>query len=295
MTIGAVIDRIYRDYLANPTDLPAQAGATALINNSQLTIVYNDELSFEEKDSIGPGTIVEINLERIRVTAHDEDTRTLTVTRGAYGSIPAAHAQGDLIIVSPRFPRLSVFDALADEIEALFPDLYAVGTEWASPNDTHVELLAADNPQEVLDARQLVGGEYVPIEARIINSDDFSSAVALEVVSRNTINDIWVRYTKDFSRPTAEADTLPSLGIEESWSRILIFGTLSYLMLGADVDLATQDFVTEALEAEGFPATTGTSLAVALDRLKATEVRRAAARQRARYHNGVMVDYRREL
>lgn len=296
MTIGDLIDRIYRDYLSNPADTPVQAPVTAAITDDQITIVYDDEFSPEEKEAIGPGTVVELNLEQIRVVSHDENTRTITTSvegRGLYGTTPAAHLLGTLMQVAPRFPRQMVFDALADEIEALFPTLFAVGSEWASPLEASVELLASDNPIAVIDARQLVAGEYVEVPAQIVEVDDFSSGVGVQVQPRTAHQDIWIRFSKSFSRPEAEADTLASLGVETSWTRILIFGVLNWILLGADIDAITAEFVAESLEAQGFPATTGTSLSVAVTRLRTAEMDRASARQRARYDTPV--SYRREL
>lgn len=296
MTIGALIDRIYRDYLSNPADTPVQAPVTGIITDNQTTIVYDDEFAPEEKEAIGPGTVVELDLEQIRVVSHDEDTRTITTSaegRGLYGTTAAAHTLGTLLKVAPRWPRQMVFDALADEVEALFPTLFAVGTEWASPLEANVELLATDNPIDVIDARQLVAGEYLEVPAQIVEVDDFSSGVGVQIQPRTAHQDIWIRYSKSFDRPTAETDTLLDLGVETSWQRILIFGVLNWVLLTADIDAVTVEFVTEALEAQGFPATTGTSLSVAVTRMQRAELDRASARQRARYE--VPVSYRREL
>ena len=59
------------------------------------------------------------------------------------------------------------------------------------------------------------------------------------------------------------------------------------------MDAATQEFVTESLEAQGFPASMGTDLAVAFTRLRSGQMAAAAARLRAQ--DRVAVVYRREL
>ena len=295
MTIGDLIDRLYRDYLSNPSDTPVQAKLQAAITDVQTTVVYADELVTEEKALIGVGTIIEAGLELMRVTAHNESTRTLTVTRGVYGSTAAAHGSTTLMRVAPKWPRVSVFEAIADEVSNLYPDLYGTDDEWASSKELMVPI---ENPNaaELLSVKQLVAGHYEDISAQMIRTNAVSSGIAVQFTPRFTHSsdgDVWIRYTTSFSRPTTEADTFASLGVDESWARILLMGAISSLLPQADMDAATQEFITEAMENEGFPPTTATSLAVALARTRADLIGRA--RRKLRSIDNVRVQMRQVL
>jgi hypothetical protein len=122
---------------------------------------------------------------------------------------------------------------------------------------------------------------------------DVSTGIAIQYEPRPGASDVLIRYSRTFSRPTAEADTLADLGVDPSWDRIILFGALMSLIFQPDVDAASQDFVTEALENQGFPPSTGAQLAVTLARLRQTQL--MAASQRLRARNTASTVYRREI
>lgn len=293
-TVGALVDRVFRDYLLNPADMPAHVGLDALVTDSAISIVYTDlELAPEEVDAMQLGTIIELGLERIRITAHDEGTQTLTVTRAMFGSTAAEHAATSLLYIAPKFSRLTVFDAVCDQIVALYPDLYAVTQDWAHSSELAFEVEATTtDPVHVVEANQWVGDEFVPVEARLVRSEDFSSGVGIQFVPR-AVGEVTVRYAMAFPRPTAEADTLATLGVDASWYPIISLGVLASLLAGTDIDSATQEFITEVLESQGYPPSTGVSLAVRLTQLKELETTKARRRLLARH--APTQDYRREL
>lgn len=292
-TVGSLVDRMFRDYLSSPSDTPVQAGLANAITDTDTTLSYRNELAVEEVASIGPGTVIEAGLEMMRVTNHNEAVREITVTRGLYGTTPAAHAAGDLIVVAPKWPRRTVFDAIADEIVALYPAVYAEGSEWGDSVNQLVEI-NDPNAVGVLDARQLLAGHYEPISAELVRVRDVSSGIAVQYHARpGGTGDVLIRYSKSFPNPTEEADTLADLGVDPSWDRIILFGALMSLILTPDIDAASQEFVAEALENQGFPPSSGAQLSVTLARLRQTQLVAASARLRAR--NSATTVYRREL
>lgn len=282
-TVGNLVERIFRDYLTRPGDTPVQTKIAGAVNVSDPTVVYSADLELEEVDLITPGVIVEMGIELMRITDHDEDTRTLTWDKGVYGSTDAAHVAGTLLRVAPKPSRFMVFEAVADAIENLYPDLYAVGTEWGDPGDTVVELTASPAPGQILGATQMVSGEPLPVTARLVRSDvEFGTGVGIYYESREFGGeDVSIRFTKAFTRPTALTETLVSLGVETGWERIIIYDALAAFLISPDIDATTQEYLSEALSAEGFPATTGTDLSVALTRLRENEIRKARTRLRA--------------
>ena len=113
--IGNLVDRTFREYLEPMDDLVSYTTLSTGVNDSVTDIVFDgDMLSIEEEDALDKGTIIEINQELMICTDLNAVTNTITVKRGMKGTSAAAHTAGDLIKLSPPFPRKNVFDAVCD-------------------------------------------------------------------------------------------------------------------------------------------------------------------------------------
>jgi hypothetical protein len=290
VNIADVVNRIFRDYLDSPADQQLQTRITGSVTDAQTTLVYSSDLTQEEIAAMSLGTQVELDIERMRITAHTESSRTLSVSRGHYGTTPAEHPAGTMMWIAPSVGQSAVFDFLADEIEALSPPLYRESATWGDGGDTTLEIPASPEPQSVLSATQMLGGELVDVEARIVYDNvEFSSGVGISYFPRS-IADVSLRYSTDLIRPTALTNTLASLGVRTEWVRALIYGVLSSILIQPDLDHRTQEFITEALQSQGFPPTTGTNLSVAMSRMRDGEVRKM--RDGLRVRNAPRVDQR---
>ena len=128
-TIGHLVDRVFREYLEPADNVESYSYLTGGINDTETTLAYaNDLFSIEEEDALGAGAILEVGQELMFSTALNTVSNEITVTRGARGTTKAAHGAGDLIKISPSFPRKNVYDAVVDQIENLYPTLFAVET-----------------------------------------------------------------------------------------------------------------------------------------------------------------------
>jgi hypothetical protein len=58
-------------------------------------------------------------------------------------------------------------------------------------------------------------------------------------------------------RPTLETEELADIGIQPHWERILVVGAVAHLTYTLDLDAATTEWVTEQIERQGFPVTSG--------------------------------------
>ena len=124
--IGNLVDRTFREYLEPMDDLVSYTTLSTGVNDSVTDIVFDgDMLSIEEEDALDKGTIIEINQELMICTDLNAVTNTITVKRGMKGTSAAAHTAGDLIKLSPPFPRKNVFDAECDQIKNLFTTLFS--------------------------------------------------------------------------------------------------------------------------------------------------------------------------
>ena len=131
-TIGNLIDRVYREYLEPNDDVQSfsilRLGLSA--DAADTTVNYsNDYLTSEEEDALEPGAVVEINQELMLVTSLSTSAEQLTVKRAWKGTTLAVHSVDDIIKINPIFTRKAVFSSVSDQIENLYPTLFAVETK----------------------------------------------------------------------------------------------------------------------------------------------------------------------
>lgn len=255
VTIGGVVDRILRDYLIPPDEQPTrfQVGAGGIDTSSNTLPVATGMLSPEETDLIGPGALIEVGSELMLIEATDDPPTSLTIRRGMYGTTAAVHAEGDYIVLAPDFPRRQVFEAVCDAVEALWPDLWVnnVAEVWSS--SAPIELPA--DVGEITDVRAAWRDGWVQVESwdLIRGFPHVSTGVAVQVGGSPNCA-LHVYYRQVPQRPTAETDELADLGVSDGWVKIVAVGAVAEVIAGEDIDRATINFITRALEAEGFQA-----------------------------------------
>ncbi len=278
IALSTVIDRIFRDYLTPPDEQPAQTTLSAAITTAAATSVAltDNVLSQEEEDSIGAGTILEADRELMRVTSAAA-WPTLTVARGVLGTTAATHLINTVVIVRPKYARQGVFDALADTIEGLNTDLYAVVTSAAfSTTDSLIEVPATvdrilsfsyRNSQYDTTTTRYMPGAVQLLEDLPTTISSTGKAIQLHEVPTGRTG--FYVYRKGFTRPDAETYDLTTSApnFADEWIPLLIFGTLIPLLGGADITTRTQEFVTESMQTQGFPVGSGESISRALIRI----------------------------
>ncbi len=272
-TVGELIDRLYREFLYPPREQPARTTLATTITSAIETIVYNDGiLSVEEENSLGEGLIIELGTELILVTAVDTGTQTLTTTdgRGWAGTTPAAHTQGDELRLAPDYPRLQVFDAVADALQTLYPELFRiVSTETTTTLDWAP---APANVGEVVGCNYRNHGKWRSCGVKDLQGFlDSGTEVAFQFAEAAPGQRAYVRYKVKPTRVELEADdladTFQDFAIEPQWEPIVILDAVAAVMATVDVDTATQEFVTDTLAAQGFGVGEGETLRDALLRL----------------------------
>ena len=293
MTVAALIDRTYREWLTPPNQQATRfkLNDSGGISATDVTAITDTTLlSPEEEDLIGAGTIIEMERELALITAVSGTSPDLTLTLDdvggdrdpKLGTTAAAHADGIEIFLAPDYSRQSVFDALSDSIDDIWPTLWMVKTLLIPTSSSWVEV---DNDvEEIFDARLLDGRTLDSGRYELML--DFPLASSLRAVRYDGAigagNTVIIRYKAKAIRPTLEADTLASLNIEASWQKILTVGIAASLLRGADIDAATQEFITESLAREGFPPGSGESLSNSLLRFQDFLTQRRAKSQNVR-------------
>ena len=272
MTVASIVNRINRDFLQAPGEQPSRfvIDDSGGISSSDLTVITDTSLlSPEEEGLIAGGTLIEAGSELILIEdiSGSSPAFTLTIRREMYGTDAAAHADGAELVIAgeDHVPRHSIFTACADAIEGLWPDLWTVGVEETWADIEPVELPATVG--EVLDLLVLSGGKWLPIGSWT-ELQDFplhSTANAIQINGIRPNSEVQVYYKRKPSRPTAEADTLASLGVESGWVKVIVANAVAALVANRDLNAATIDFITQSLETEaGGPIGSGTDIRNAL-------------------------------
>lgn len=314
-TIGNLVDRVFREYLEPADSLESYSYLIGSISDSDTTITYaNDMFSVEEEDALDAGTIIEIGQELMFSTALNTVTNQITVKRGARGTTAAAHSDGDLIKVSPMFSRKAVFDAVSDQIENLYPTLFAVETKSITAK-TGINVLdgATDNyliaPVKAIsqytdfDAGQDstisqfrgVSVELVDLPNPFTYTDENGASQTVTYSSGpNKVNamqsygitagkTIYVSFKKKFVAVTSEASTLSSIGLENEYEPIVMAGVAAQLIAGKDIPSLTANYITEQIQVQNVPIGSSNSIRNSLLQYQQLLIQQARKDLRARF------------
>jgi len=278
-TVAQVINRTLREWLYPANERPIAAPLAANISStSATTFTYKDGFfAAEEEDLLDAGVVVEIDRELMFTSGIDTGSRTITVqTRGYMGTTAAIHTAGADIVLAPFYPRQHVFDALGDTIEGLWPDLYVKTTMAATAQTTPLEV-----PATVEDVVRYIYPETDSTNTRWLRGTidllrDFPgsggtptpTSVAVQFINVPSGQNGYLTYKARFTRPTTESDDLStSFGCPTRWDELLIAGAVMRIMGGRNMDFATAEYLSDLLEAQGFPAGTGERLFQSMARL----------------------------
>tara|TARA_Y100001970_G_scaffold160076_1_gene195850 strand:- start:1987 stop:2994 length:1008 start_codon:yes stop_codon:yes gene_type:complete len=324
--IGNLVDRTFREYLEPMDDLVSYTTLSTGVNDSVTDIVFDgDMLSIEEEDALDKGTIIEINQELMICTDLNAVTNTITVKRGMKGTSAAAHTAGDLIKLSPPFPRKNVFDAVCDQIKNLFPTLFAVETQSITTGTGYTLLGSYDAPgthnyiMSILGAisqytdfsagSDTTGVNFSPVTSSLIelpnpftytDSDGVSRTItyttgpsvvhAIQFAGIASGHTAHVTFKKKFIEPTSESDTLSTIGLEDEYVPIIMAGVAAQMLAGRDIPSATTDYISQQLAVSNFPVGSANSVRNSLLQYQQLLMNQARKYLRAKYPEAVSVD-----
>ena len=285
--VSTLVDRIYRDFLNKPDDLSAFSRLDgAMSDTTGTTLTYESGLfSSEEENLLGNGALVEVDQELMLVTSANTSTRTLTVSRGYAGTTAATHADETNVFINPTFPRKSVFDAVADNIVRLYPNLYNVTTTNVTANSTYAEVPASTVEVLTSYVQNASGEQYTSAGIELLR--DFPPSTTNTAVQfYNTSNGKTVHLVvkRKFVRPTSETvDLATDCLIADEYEQIVMVGAVADIVGATDIDASTQEFITEKLAAESYPVGSGERLRNALLRLRSLLIDEARGNLRSLY------------
>ena len=327
-TVGGLVYRVFREYL-EPMDYLnwyTVVADGAGFNASATTITFNgDLLSQEEEDAMDAGAIIECEQELMRCTALDTVNNQVTVVRGVLGTEPTGHTEGKIIKISPTFTWKAVFDAIVDQIENLYPTLFAVDTQsftsgtgystigtydapgthnylvaplkalsqytdWSAGSDqtglkyqgVAVEMIDLPNPFTYTDS----GGT----ERTITYTSGPDVVHALQFVGIAAGHTVYVTFKKKFIAPTAETDTLATIGLESEYEPIIMAGVAAHMVAGKDINLVDATYITNQLEAASYPVGSSNTIRNSLLQYQQLLIQQARTNLRSKYPEPVQLN-----
>jgi hypothetical protein len=281
--VAAIIERLYRTYLYPPDARPAQCFLnTDDLSSTNRAVFFKQFVLPEDEELVAVGTIIEIDSELMQVVEYDPNTLGATVNRGVMGTEAVAHSTVGVeqpIILSPPYPRLSVFNAVADNIITLYPRLYTVTA--GSVSSVMGGVCAVDDALAVEVVEAWEDGGTQGIDAKMV---DYHQAVGGRALITNVrVGQVWIRYRRRFGDAQAETDTWESLGFEERWANIVMAGAAGDLFAGRDLPASHTEWVGAALQAETIPVGTRSQLSRQLLTYKEYLITQAQKEMRAEY------------
>ena len=326
--IGELVDRIYREYLEPMDDLQPYTLLTSSggINSSVTTISFDGSLlTQEEEDVMEAGSIIEIGRELLLCKELDTPNNTVTVVRGVRGTTAATHSEGAIVKIAPPFPRQVVYDAVVDQINNLFPTLFAVETQSVQSSNGYTLLGTYDSPGtnnylvSVLKAisqftdfsagSDQTGVVFNPVSVQMIQLpnpftyvDDTSTERTITYTTGpNQVNALqffnidqghtcYVTFKKKFVEPTAETDTLATIGLEDEYEPIVMAGVAAQMMSSRDIPTATADYITDQLAVSNFPVGSANSIRNSLLQYQQLLITQARKYLRAKYPEAVEIN-----
>lgn len=190
-------------------------------------------LELEFDGPVSPGTVLEVNAERMYVWAYNEGPPiSVDVERGFDGTEPAAHSVGDLVAVDPRFP--GVVDALSNELEVLASDgLFQMVVEelefdWV--------LGGVDLADIVGDPLNIYGVEITPALAPVWlrSTDWFEDRTTLRLSTAPKDGLVRVHYTAPFGALGGSESDVGATGLPVYAHELLTVGAAVCLLAGKE-------------------------------------------------------------
>lgn len=303
-TIANLVDRVFREYLEPMEDVVSYSYLTSGIDENATTIPYDGDLfSVEEEDALDAGAILEVGQELMFSKELNAVTNEITVQRGARGTTATTHSLGDLIKITPQFPRVNVFNAVKDQIENLYPTLYAVETQTISSAVGYVALVGADDNRIVaplkavsqyqeLDAGNQTTVQFRGVAMELIDVPTSVTASGKVVQFSGVSNGVNVHCTfkKKFGEVSLESTTLADIGLETEYEPIIMAGVAAQMIAGKDIPTYTADYITDQMAVTNYPVNSSSNIRNSLLQYQQVLINQARKDLRARYPEPVSLN-----
>jgi hypothetical protein len=269
-TINDLRQQIENEYVEPVTEQTPVTFLVEDINSTTLTFkIVPDILSPDETSLIGPGSLLEVDSELVRVLTFDESIGEIECRRGQRGTTKAAHTEADSTVRFPtRWIRSSIEKAISASIVSLWKPLYVVKETITTVGTASFVALPLNTVRLVNVEYRDSNAEWQPVTAELFEThptDPTRASVQLgKLPSMSTL--CVIRYGVRIEVP---ADTTTDIeDLPQHWERIIASDVGAQLLASVDIDAQTQEVLTQQLRLERFPVKSGTSISQSLIRYK---------------------------
>jgi len=303
-TIGDLVDRVYREYLEPMDNIVSYTILGSGIDDTATEITFNGDLLYvEEEDALDAGAVIEIGQELMICTDLNAVTNTVTVTRGARGTTASSHLINSIIKITPPFARINVFNAVKDQIENLYPTLFAVEVQTLTSATGWVALEGADDNRIIAPLKAisqfttLSDGDETSVQFRGVSVEliDVPTSVtstgkAVQFNGIQTGVPVHVTFKKKFGTVTNEDTTLSDVGLETEYEPIIMAGVAAQMVAGKDIPTVTAEYITDQISIGNYPIGSSNSLRNSLLQYQQLLITQARKDLRARYPEPVQLN-----
>ena len=194
-------------------------------------------LNIADVSNIGKG-VVEIDDELLWIDSYDRVSNTATIApygRGYNGTTAAIHTVNSRVTVAPTFPKAVVKKAINDTIDAVFPQLFAVGVHVFNFNSAKTTYSLPEEAETILYVSWQPTGsteEWMPLRNwrhdPLANTTAFTSGNSISVYDDvQPGRKVQVRYTKKPTTLTASAGSAvfeTVTGLPSSCKDVILYG-----------------------------------------------------------------------
>jgi hypothetical protein len=194
-------------------------------------------LSLGSTTNIGKG-VVEIDEELIWLDTYDRISSTATAApygRGYFGTTAAIHTANTKVTIAPTFPRATIKKAINDTIDAVFPNLFAVGVHTFTFNTVKSTYSLPAEVQTVLYVSHKPTGpteEWLPVRSWrpdvFANTSSFATGQTISIYDNiEAGRTVQVYYSK---KPATLTDSANSAvfetvtGLPSSCKDVILYG-----------------------------------------------------------------------
>lgn len=285
-TAGNLIDRTAQNLLAGVVEERNKIASSLDASTTSVPIEYS-------LGSLREQTVFQVDSELMYIWEVNTASKTLTVERGFGGTTAATHADGAIVVVSPKFPRWQILQALNDELADLsspMNGLFQMKTVDISYNgsDRQINLTGVTSMIDVYDVRWRYLSDDYPVVRnyrlmRDMPTSDFASGFALSLDQPVMSSTIRVIYKDKYTAFSTEATTLSSTGASTELADLLVLGAQIRLLASREVKRNFIESQGDTRRADEVPAGAMNASVTNLLRLRRDRIQAEAARLNRQY------------
>jgi len=285
-TAGTILDRANQLLLAGVVEERNKLAVSCDSSTTTLTLSY-------ALNGVRENTVFEIGSEMMYVWESNTTAKTLTVERGFGGTTASAHTLGDIVTVSPRFPRGQMLTALNSELSDLsspLNGLFQIKTVDLAYNgsDRMVNLTGVTSMLDLYDVRYRYLNDDYPVVRNVrllrdMPTADFASGFALAFDTYVRSGTVRVIYKAAYGTLATEASVLSTSGVGTELEDLLVLGVQIRMVAGREVKRNFTESQGDTRRAEEVPAGSVTNSINNLLRLRRDRIIAEAARLMRQY------------